>query len=140
MKTLTLIIKQHWFDKIMSGEKTVEYREVTPNNCKKLIEIDDEGFIIEPDASVKDEEGMQKPAIPKKYDAIRFYVGYNKDRDSALVEVKDVDCYAIKDENGKFIYEGDPKGADFWVYTMVKYYLGKIIEKKHNHRAASLNG
>ncbi len=34
MKTLTLVIKQKWFDMIMSGEKTSEYRELTPYNAK----------------------------------------------------------------------------------------------------------
>ena len=36
MKILTLIIKQKWFDAILSGEKTVETREVRPTNTKYI--------------------------------------------------------------------------------------------------------
>ncbi len=128
MKILTLIIKQKWFDQIMSGEKTTEYRELTPQNMRRLVEFDSEGYMVE-------DEQNGKPNVPKKYDAIRFYVGYNADRDSALVEVTGVDCDFIRTEEGEPIYEGNPEGDDFWAYVMVSYNLGRIIEKKHNHRA-----
>ena len=36
MKILTLIIKKQWFDAILSGEKTVETREVRPTNTKYI--------------------------------------------------------------------------------------------------------
>ncbi|MBO7595332.1 MAG: ASCH domain-containing protein [Salinivirgaceae bacterium] len=129
MKILTLIIKQRWFDEIMSGKKTIEYREVKPTNYKKLIETDEEGYIKEvPDSEVS-------PYYPKKYDAIRFYVGYAKDRDTALVKVKEVENKAILNDKGEFIYSGDPNGEDFWVYSENQYHLGEVVEKTHNHRA-----
>jgi len=122
MKVLNLIIKQQWFDQIMAGTKDKEYREVRPTTVKKYIELDEEGFEKE------DEFGN---AIPVKYDAIRFFVGYNKDRDSALVEVTDTYTEMFVDEEGKLItyqYEG----CD-WIAEQVVYCLGKVLEKNiHN--------
>ena len=58
----------------------------------------------------------------------RFYVGYNKDRDEALVEVKDAYCEIYVDEQGVLVeYEYDGK---LWVAERVVYELGKVLEKK----------
>lgn len=127
MKTLTLIIKQKWFDLIMSGEKTSEYRELTPYNASRLSELDEDGYLTE-------DPDNEHAVIPIQYDKIRFYVGYHKDRDTALVEVKEVHSELVKDDEGRFIYSGDPKEDDFWVHQLLRYDLGKIIEKRHNHR------
>ena len=117
MKVLNLIIKQVWFDKILSGEKTQEFREVKPTTVKKLIELDEEGF-------EKEDENCN--AIPIKYDAIRFFVGYAKDRDSMLVEVTDCYCEMFVDEDGELItYE---YGGQDWIAEQVVYNLGKILE------------
>lgn len=35
-KVLTLSVKKEWFDKIVSGEKTEEYREIKPYWIKRL--------------------------------------------------------------------------------------------------------
>lgn len=128
MKILTLIIKQKWFDEIMNGTKKIEYRELTPQNAHKLVEFDDEGYMVEG-------QDIEHPNVPKKYDAIRFYVGYAKDRDTALVKIENIEAKPIKTDDGKFIYEGEPESPDFWVYVMIEYHLGEIIEKKHTHRA-----
>lgn len=118
MKVLNLIIKQVYFDQIIAGTKTQEFREVKPTTVKKYIELDDEGYEKE------DEDGN---AIPIKYDAIQFYVGYNKDRDSALVEVKDVYTEMFVDEDGNLItYQFE--GCD-WIAEQVVYNLGKVLEK-----------
>lgn len=79
MKVLNLLIKQKYFDAIMQGHEVQEFREIRPTTAAKLVEMDEEGFFIE------DKNGN---SVPVKYDAIRFFVGYNKDRDSALVEVE----------------------------------------------------
>lgn len=45
-KTLTLTVSKEWFDKIASGEKTEEYREIKPYWIKRLVNQDaDNGFI-----------------------------------------------------------------------------------------------
>ena len=124
MKILNLIIKQVYFDAIIRGEKTQEFREVKPTTIKKLLQLDEEGF------EVIDEHGNSQPI---QYDAIRFYVGYNKDRDSALVEVKDAHCEIFVDEDGEPIeWEViNPKTGktEYWCAEQVVYDLGKVLEK-----------
>lgn len=123
MKTLNLIIKQVYFDQIINGTKTQEFREVKPTTIKKLLQLDEDGYELE------DENGN---AIPIHYDAIQFYVGYNKDRDSALVEVKDEYCEIFVDENNEpIIYEDgtDKDGNPLeWVAEQVVFNLGKVLE------------
>ena len=123
MKTLNLIIKQVHFDQIINGTKTQEFREVKPTTIKKLLQLDEDGYELE------DEKGN---AIPIHYDAIQFYVGYNKDRDSALVEVKDEYCEIFLDENNEpIIYEDgtDKDGNPLeWVAEQVVFNLGKVLE------------
>lgn len=118
MKVLNLIIKQVFFDEIIAGTKTQEFREIKPTTEKKLVQLDERGFAIE------DENGNTKPI---EYDAIRFYVGYNKNRDSALVEVKDAHTEIVVDEDGN-VMSYEYKGQDYWVEQVV-YNLGKILEK-----------
>ena len=123
MKVLNLIIKQVWFDKILSGEKTQEFREVKPTTIKKLLELDEDGF---------EKEDENHNSIPIKYDAIRFFVGYAKDRDSMLVEVKDSYCEMFVDEDDNLIiYE---HGGQDWVAEQVVYNLGKILETNIHNR------
>lgn len=123
MKVLNLIIKQRYFDSIMCGQKVQEFREVKPTTIKKLLQLDDDGYEI-----VDENENAQ----PIKYDAIRFFVGYNKDRDSALVEVKNAYCEIFVDENDNPIeYEVlNPENGrtEYWVAQQVVYNLGKIID------------
>ncbi|HBL33124.1 MAG TPA: hypothetical protein DDZ96_04805 [Porphyromonadaceae bacterium] len=94
MKILTLIIKKIWFDEIIAGRKDVEYRELKQSTLNRY-------------TWVSNDDGKR---YLKKYDAIRFYVGYNKNRPSALVEVTDT------------TYDADKR--------IVKYHLGNILEQK----------
>ena len=90
MKILTLNIKKEYFDEIMSGEKKVEYRTLKQTTLNKYTYLD---------------EGDGKRYL-RRYDALRLFVGYHKDRDSALVQVTDT------------VYnEG-----------IVEYHLGMILE------------
>lgn len=119
LKVLNLIIKQKYFDAIMAGRKVQEFREVRPTTIKKLLELDEEGYEKE------DEDGL---SIPIKYDAIRFFVGYSKDRDSALVEVTETFTQYFVDEKNEIIEWQDEKG-DYWQAQQVVYNLGRILEK-----------
>lgn len=123
MKILNLIIKQVYFDAIIRGEKTQEFREVKPTTIKKLLQLDEEGF------EVIDEHGNSQPI---QYDAIRFYVGYNKDRDSALVEVKNAHCEIFVDENDEIIetevFNTKKNRVEYWAAQQVVYDLGKVLE------------
>lgn len=119
MKILSLIIKQKYFDEILAGTKKEEFRENRPNTFRKYCELDEDGFAL-----YDEKEGV---FVPKHYDAIRFYVGYNKDRQSALVEVKDARIEIFVDENNEPItYEAE--GVE-WIASQVVYLLGDVIEK-----------
>lgn len=125
MKILNLIIKQKYFDAILAGRKVQEFREVRPTTVKKYIELDEDGYERE------DEYGN---AIPIKYDAIRFFVGYNADRDTALVEVVGVHTEVFVDEDDNplmYEYGVDKNGEpQVWAAEQVVYDLGKILEHK----------
>ncbi len=94
MEILNLIIKQKYFDEIIAGRKKEETRECKPETESTYLETGKDGFTID------NEDGSPKL---KHYDAIRFYVGYRKDRDSALVEVKASRYEDALDDNGDII-------------------------------------
>jgi len=91
MKVLTLNIKKVYFDEIMRGAKKIEYRELKQTTLNKYTYLD---------------EADGKRYL-RRYDALRLYVGYHKDRESALVQVTDITYN-----------EG-----------IVEYHLGLILEK-----------
>lgn len=91
LKVLTLNIKKVYFDEIMSGVKKIEYRELKQTTLNKYTYVD---------------EADGKRYL-RRYDALRLFVGYHKDRESALVQVTDI------------TYN---KG-------IVEYHLGMILEK-----------
>lgn len=124
MKILALIIKQKYFDAILQGRKVQEFREIRPTNERKYITFDKNG---NPQLDEND------CCIPVKYDAIRFYVGYAKDRDTALVEVKSAFTQVLVDDKGTPIVY-DYNGEDYWAEQVV-YNLGRVLE--HNIREQS---
>lgn len=91
MKVLTLNIKKIYFDEIMRGEKKIEYRELKQTTLNKYTYLDES-------------DGKR---YLRRYDALRLFVGYHQDRESALVQVTDITYN-----------EG-----------MVEYHLGLILEK-----------
>lgn len=92
MKVLTLNIKKVYFDQIMSGKKKIEYREVKQTTLNKYTYID----------------AADGKRYLRRYDALHLYVGYHKDREHAIVEVKDI-TYSKEDNE-------------------VLYHLGMILE------------
>ncbi|MDO5663999.1 MAG: GIY-YIG nuclease family protein [Bacteroidia bacterium] len=93
LKVLTLNIKKIYFDEIIAGNKDIEFRELKQTTLNRYTWI-------------SNEDGKR---YLKKYDVIRFYVGYNRDRASALVEVIDT------------TYNSDSR--------FVEYHLGRVLEK-----------
>lgn len=73
LKVLTLIIEKQYFEEIVSGEKTEEYRALKQTTLNKYTYID----------------GADGKRYLKRFDALRLYVGYHSDRDSAVVQVLD---------------------------------------------------
>ena len=116
MKILNLIINQEYFNEIISGEKKTEERELRPNSCNRYLEYDGKDIFTSSPESIKF----------KEFNAIKLFVGYNPDRDTALVEVTDTDIIAIVDEEGNQImlnYKGQEYDA-----AIVEYSLGRILE------------
>lgn len=125
MKILKLIIRQVCFDQILAGTKTQEFREIKPTTYKKYIHYLHEGIVYETADKVPPEGDIE--VVPIKYDAIQLYVGYNKNRDSALVEVKGAVVEFFIDENGENI-EYEYKG-EVYVAAQIVYDLGRVLEK-----------
>ena len=89
MKTLFLTIKHHWFNEILSGRKTEEYRAIKKYYIQKFTN--------------------------KIYDKIILQAGYSKDAPKLEAEIKSIeiktrtfdlfsfDVYVIKLKNAKII-------------------------------------
>jgi hypothetical protein len=75
LKTLYLTLKKEWFDQIIAGTKTSEYREVKKYWNDRL---------LNPDGTFK------------KYDVIHFKNGYNPDSPFMIVELKEIKIYKEK--------------------------------------------
>ena len=73
-KTLKLVLKRKWWDMIASGEKKVEYRELTEYWKSRLVTY----------------PNWTAMAFFKEFDAVTFYLGYAKDRPSMTFKVKDI--------------------------------------------------
>ncbi len=115
MRTLNLSIKQKYLDAIKDGRKVQEFREIRPNNIKKYLQLDADGYEIE------DENAN---ALPIVYDQILFTS--KETGDTAIVEVKDSRCEIMLDDSDQPIeYE---YGGQIWVVERVVYDLGRIIE------------
>ena len=69
MNILTLSIKQKYFDEILAGKKTHEYREIRPTNAKKYITYLCGGKEYPADAELPEEGEVELKPI--KYDAIK---------------------------------------------------------------------
>lgn len=78
MKILHLTLKKEWFDKIASGKKIVEYREIKPYWDKRLKN--------------------------KKFDEIYFKNGYSASAPFIRVECKRIDIKKVEMFNNKPYY------------------------------------
>lgn len=149
--SLYLTIKQVYFDQIIAGTKTCEYREISFNTYKKYVESDKEGWplfntdvISEKEADKYDPQDSLNiynngscPLVHKqsiKY--LNLAVGYNKVRDTATVEVKDITFEVMKGRNGKEArFEIDKNGnlcpcdtGKLCIWQAV-FHLGAVVTK-----------
>ena len=71
--------------------------------------------------------GRDPRSTPDQHD-IQFWVGYEKNRPGALVEVKGVELVDVCDEETKepIVYEHN---GNEYTMTEIDYHLGKVIEK-----------
>lgn len=93
--TLYLPIKQVYFDAIVSGKKKVEYREIKDTTAKKYLKSDKNGsLILSKENTVEGKtysltgfNGGKFPFLPKNIKYLNLAVGYNRERDTATVQV-----------------------------------------------------
>ena len=130
--TLYLPIKQVYFDQIIAGTKKEEYREIkegiTAN--RYLLRASDENGNPIKGQYVRDEEHTEPskeyyiddynnghfPFKPYPYKKLYLAVGYNKERDTALVEV---DGY-------RFI--PNMIRGNLYAFWQIAYHIGNIVE------------
>lgn len=149
--TLYLTIKQVFFDQIIAGTKKEEYREIKETTYKKYIETDEDGNVFFDDNLISEsklgeyyaEDSLYIyndgvcPLLPKtNLFYLNLAVGYNKVRDTALVEVIDISFEIAKDnsgnevrfnidDSGKVVFVTDGKLCE-WIAVL---HLGNIVEK-----------
>lgn len=148
--TLYLVIKQVYFDQIIAGTKTEEYREVKYSTYKKYVKTEDDGSVMFSDA-ISDEELSKYqceddlniynngvcPLIPKNWCYLNLAVGYNKKRDTALVEVVDITFEAETDKSGNVVRFDFDESNNVCFSPMGKlclwiavFHLGKVVKKE----------
>lgn len=121
--TLYLTIKQDYFNQIIAGTKTTEYREIKTTTAKRYLKAGKDGGPLL--NSENTEEGKKYfldtynndrfPFVPKDYKYLHLAVGYNTNRDEAIVEVTGVSFSIIarKGEHCNWVEE---------------FHLGKVIK------------
>lgn len=132
MKVLTLSIKQKFFDEILSGKKTQEFREIRPSNSSKYIRyvLNGKEYKNPDDMPSEDEEPGEATLAAVKYDAIKFLTGeYKGKRPYAIVEAKSSEIQILTDENDQEI-ELEEKGIKY-IAAQMCYHLGKVIDKSN---------
>lgn len=121
---LYLVMKQEYFDKIVEGTKQIEYREIKDSTYKRYIEVDKKGNPCIDEEALQGLESTDMaylmyinrcPYIPKDYRYLSLGVGYNKDRDTAKVEVGGIG----------FEFGYGQKGNPCWI---IKYFIKKVLE------------
>ena len=149
--TLYLPIRQKYFDDILSGKKVNEYREIKDTTATKYLKSWSEngqiGLYFHPELIAQDPLGELciyndgvYPFVPIKYEYLHLAVGYAKERDEMVVEVKDITFEPLKTKDGKdarFDVAGDdyiPNENGFFAIWQVNYHLGKVVEKKLKKR------
>jgi hypothetical protein len=134
MKTLTLSIKQTFFDQILAGTKTVETREIKPSNATRYVYFVDSATNTQYKSWKDIPDGVGDIVIePVSYDALKLLRGASKGtsqinpegtRPSCLVEVKGAEIFFLMDENNdKIFYDDDLE----FPAMVIDYQLGAIL-------------
>lgn len=126
MNVLTLSIKQKYFDEILAGKKTHEYREIRPTNAKKYITYFCNGKEYQVDEELPEEGDIE--LRPIKYDAIKLLTGeYKGKRPYIIIEAKSAEVSILTDDEGNdIVYEHQ---GEEYLAAQIDYTLGKILEK-----------
>lgn len=111
MDTITLTLHKKWFDLILSGEKTEEYREIKPYWVRRL--IGNWHHYTEKSVFYKGDYIM-----PFSVSKIRFRNGYAKDSREMIVEWVGIE---VKEPNADWCEQSDIKKLVFALK------LGRVI-------------
>lgn len=112
METLHLTLKRKWFDLILSGEKTEEYRELKYYWCNRFCKKDWQNLKLQIDENSLDWDKLQ-------FKTITFTNGYGNDKPQFVIEFKGLKIGKGKPEWGASLYE-----------TFV-FKLGNVIKKRN---------
>ncbi len=119
MSTLTLSIKQKYFDEIMAGTKTIETREITPKNAKRYCAFNKDGSI---------KQKKDGTIVPREYTMLKLLTGaYKGKRPWLKVEINKAEVFLMEDEKGELIVLQDEAEQDYYAAIM-EYSLGKVTE------------
>jgi len=99
---LYLVLQKKWFLEILKGEKKEEYRDFTDYYINRLAEFKD-GEMVD----------------TKKYDTVRFQLGYSKNAPQMVLECKGVLIEMDNEEDQEF----NTENCNFVIE------LGEILEK-----------
>lgn len=139
---LYLPIKGIYFNAIMSGEKTAEYRVIKDTTCAKYLQMERKGtfFLREdfPDVDFSFDGYLNGfyPFLPKPYKYLKLAVGYEKERDWAIVEVVGISFEPSTDEEGNILrFDYNEEKDDYYLAAdgemtdwIIVYHLGKVVE------------
>ena len=147
--SLYLTIKQQFFDEIIAGTKKEEYRDISPTTYKKYLQCDEYGepyyktdVLAEEDLDFYDVDllmACKNGEFPfffrEDIKFLKLAVGYNKERDTATVEVTDITPLIPTNREGQlmrfnFTPDGKPdftSDGQFCTWQAV-FHLGKVVE------------
>ena len=120
MKILHLTLKKKWFDMILSGEKTEEYRELKPHWMDRLTHFDNKWHRKYREYAIENLKGNNMQVWKYEYDCIRFTNGYSPNSPSF-----DIEYTTLSVGNGRSEW-GAVDGVEYFVIS-----LGKIISTKN---------
>ena len=130
--SLYLTIKQEYFDQIIEGTKDKEYREIkegiTAN--RYLLKADNSsGYALNPECTdpdkkyfIDDYNDGKFPFLPKPIKYLNLAVGYNRERDTALVEVTG------------FSFEPNMVRSELYAFWIIAFHLGRVIRVHRKNR------
>ena len=96
-KVFTLTVNKQWFDKILSGEKTEEYREIKPywvarlfHNNSNIVDVRNLASSLAGRTDLFKKYIEAQRIVSKQYTHVLFINGYRKDSQRIEKEIKSI--------------------------------------------------
>lgn len=126
-KTLTLSIRQQFFDEIVAGTKTTEERDVKPTTYRQLVYFEADGKVYEHFEDIPS-DAEQIVIEPIRYEQLKLLTGaYSGKRPYAVVNVENAHVEMLVDGD-KQVFLRMADGRQFPA-SIVVYHLGEIVER-----------